>query len=209
MSSLNLDRFFTHPKRWLFVITATFITGALFLLPAMDSLQSARSKHDEIQSQLDQRVADVSRLNLWSKKLTDQKAKLVEFEQCAFGEAQAEQFRTQLADLARRSGCTMRRIRLTDARTREWKAQYDDPTALDRSPAQAKGDTPYLLKSQQLALSVEGKVSAVQDLMKSIPTHERLLQVGSMSIKQADGNPQLVTLDLEFVLFDLVMKSKS
>ena len=205
MSSLNLDRYFTHPKRWLFVTTATFVAGAVFLLPAVDSLQSARSRHAELQSQLEQRQVEVSRLNLWQKKLTEQKAKLSEHEHRAFGEDEAEHFRGQLAELTRRSGCTMRRVRLTDARTREWKATNDDPLA-DRSPAAAKGDTPFLLKSQQLALSVEGKLSAIQELLSSVPAQDRLLQMGHISIKQVDGNPKLVSLDVEFTLFDLVRK---
>ena len=208
MSSLNIDRYFTHPKRWLFVTTATFIVGALFLLPAIDSLQSARTKHAEMQAQLDQRVADVARLDLWKTKLSEHKAKLVEFEQRAFAEQQAEQFRSQLAELTRRSGCTMRRIRLSDARNREWKATGDDPL-LERSPAQAKGDTPFVLKSQQLSMSVEGKLSAIQELMTSVSTDDRLLQVGSVSIRQVDGNPKLVSLDVEFVLFDLVLKANA
>jgi len=205
MSSLNIDRYFTHPKRWLFVTTATFGVGALFLLPAFDSLQSARSRHAELQSQLEERQAEVARLSLWRKKLSEQQAKLNEFEQRAFGEAEAEQFRTQLGELTRRSGCTMRRIRLTDSRLREWKAEKDDPLA-ERSPADAKGETPFLLKSQPLVMSVEGKLSAVQELLNSIPMTDRLLQVGNVSIKQAEGNPRLVSLELEFVLFDLVLK---
>lgn len=206
MSSLNLDRYFTHPKRWLFVTTVTFGVGALFLLPAFDSLQSARTQHAELQSQLEQRQAEVSRLSLWQKKLTEQKAKLSEYEQRAFGDAAAEHFRSQLGELTRRSGCTMRRIRLNDARLRDWKAEKDDPLA-ERSPADAKGETPFVLKTQPLVVSVEGKLSAVQELLKSIPTDDRLLQVGNVSIKQVEGNPKLVALEVEFVLFDLVMKS--
>ncbi len=205
MSSLNLDRYLTHPRRWLFVTTATFGFGALFLLPALDSFESARSRHAELLSQLEQRQAEVARLSLWQKKLTEQKAKLNEFEQRAFGEEQAEQFRTQLGELTRRSGCTMRRIRLTDARLREWKAENDDPLA-DRSPTDAKGETPFLLKTQPLAISVEGKLSAVQELLKSVPTDGRLMQVGNVQIKQVEGNATLVSLDVEFVLFDLVQK---
>ena len=69
-----------------------------------------------------------------------------------------------------------------------------------------KGDTPFLLKSQQLALSVEGKLSAIQELLSSVPAQDRLLQMGHISIKQVDGNPKLVSLDVEFTLFDLVRK---
>ena len=100
----------------------------------------------------------------------------------------------------------MRRGRLSEPSYRGWLADNDDPL-LDQPPHNAEGETPYLLETRHLALSVEGALDRIQKLLGELHATDRLVHSASMSIRRADGGSNNVSLDIDLVLFNLLLKS--
>jgi len=200
-----LDRLMTHPKRKWIVTTGTLMTGLIFLLPAVDSFNAERSRCAELQAELAETGKEVGRLTDWRQLLARKTAELDSLERRAFTLDGAEQFRVELVDVVRRTGCTMRRIHLDQPRFRDWLETEDNPLE-DRPPKGADGETPFSLMTHQLALTVEGPLSSVQRLLSEIQSEDRMLHAASVSLRQSDGSAGRVTLDLELLLFDLLRK---
>ena len=206
MKDSLLDRVITHPKRGWIVTTVTMVSGALFLLPAVESFNAVRSKRDDLKAELTDAQQQVSRLPVWKQHLDDKRETATQLEAKAFDGSRDGKFRSQIVELVRQSGCTMRRIHLGDDRYREWLGTGDDPLE-DRPPSRAKGETPYYLETQQLTVSVEGNLTSAQQLLSQVLATDRLMHAASVSIRHADSGFGNVSLDLELLLFNLVLKS--
>lgn len=206
MNDSPLERFITHPKRNWIVTTVTFVTGLLFLLPSVDAYNLEQSRLDELSAELEQAHENIASFKSWQQRIEQQREMLEELESRAFVGAEVEAFRSGLVNLVRESECTMRRVRLSEPRYRAWMARNDDPL-LDRPPTHAEGETPYFLETRQLALSVEGHLDRVQNLLGKLHATERLVHSAAISVRQVDGASEEVALDLDLVLFNLVLKS--
>jgi hypothetical protein len=206
MNNSPIERLITHPRRGWIVTTVTFVTGLLFLLPAIDSYNLEKARLDEICVELDKSRTEITRFESWQHRIEEQGELLKQLEARAFIGPQVEAFRTELVDLIRKSDCTMRRVRLSEPSYRGWLADNDDPL-LDQPPHNAEGETPYLLETRHLALSVEGALDRIQKLLGELHATDRLVHSASMSIRRADGGSNNVSLDIDLVLFNLLLKS--
>jgi hypothetical protein len=97
-------------------------------------------------------------------------------------------------------------VRLSEPSYRGWLAENDDPL-LDQPPNGAEGETPYFLETRHLALSVEGALDRVQKLLGELHATDRLVHSGAMTIRRSDGASDNVSLDIDLVLFNLLLKS--
>lgn len=206
MNSSPIERLITHPRRGWIVTTATFVAALLFLLPAIDSYNLEKARLDEISVELDRSRTEITRFESWQHRIEEQGELLKQLEARAFIGPQVEAFRTELVDLIRKSDCTMRRVRLSEPSYRGWMAEHDDPL-LDQPPHDAEGETPYYLETRHLALSVEGALDRIQKLLGELHATERLVHSASMSIRRADGEADNVSLDIDLVLFNLLLKT--
>ena len=207
MNYSSIERLITHPRRRWIVTTATFVTGLLFLLPAVDYYNLETSRLDEICVELDKSRTEITRFESWQHRIEEQQELLRQLEARAFVGTQVEDFRTELVNLIRESDCTMRRVRLSEPSYRGWLAENDDPL-LDQPPHGAEGETPYYLETRHLSLSVEGALDRVQKLLGELHATDRLVHSAAMTIRRADGAPDNVSLDLDLVLFNLLLKSE-
>ena len=78
---------------------------------------------------------------------------------------------------------------------------------LDQPPHDAEGETPYYLETRHLALSVEGALDRMQKLLGKLHATDRLVHSAAMTIRRADGESNNVSLDIDLVLFNLLLKS--
>lgn len=206
MNQSPFDRFLTHPKRGWAVTTATLVAGLIFLLPAVDSFRAAGLRHRELQAQLDEATTQVGNLTRWETRRQQETEALAKLASQRFPEEKIDAFRAQMVDLVHRTECTMRRIRLSDPKYRDWMKEGDDPR-LDHPPAGAEEPTPYFLQTRQLSLSAEGTLDRVQQLLEELQKTEGLVHSTSVSIRRSETKPQEVALDLELEFFDLVRKA--
>jgi hypothetical protein len=206
MNTSPIERLITHPRRGWIVTTATFVTALLFLLPAVDSYNLEKARLDEISVELDKSRTEITRFESWQHRIEEQGELLNQLEARAFIGPQVEAFRTELVDLIRKSDCTMRRVRLSEPSYRGWMAEHDDPL-LDQPPHDAEGETPYYLETRHLALSVEGALDRIQKLLGELHATNRLVHSAAMTIHRADGESDNVSIDIDLVLFNLLLKS--
>ena len=207
MAGTSLDRLFTHPKRNWIVMTATLTAGLIFLLPAVDSLNTERSRCSELRASLDEGREEITGLDTWKQRLGQQIDLLHQFESRAFAAVEVEAFRSELLDRVRSTNCTMRRIRVSDPRFRDWMGTDDDPLADGATESdEYEDESSFLLETRQLLLVAEGPLDNIRHLLAEIQSTERLIHFSSVSIREAEDGPGEVSLELELLLFNLVQK---
>ena len=206
MDHLKIDRLITHPKRRWIVTTGTLLSGLLFLLPAVDSFSQERSRYAELSEELKASRTLIGEKDHWQQRLQEQQQRLEHLEACSVTEDELNDYRNWVTECVRHNGCRMRHINVGEPVYRPWMNQNDDPKA-DRPPADAEGETPWLLENRELTISVEGDLNHINELLDELHTTDVLAHSSGVSVRRIDGTASGVALDLNLVLMNLIRKS--
>ncbi|MHC4876507.1 MAG: hypothetical protein ACYTGL_08410 [Planctomycetota bacterium] len=206
MDHLNVDRLITHPRRRWIVTTGTLLSGLLFLLPAVDSFSQERSRYAELSEKLDASRELIDQKDHWQKRLQEQQERLQHLESCSVTEDELNDYRNWVTECVRHNGCQMRRIHVGEPVYRPWMKTNDDPTE-DRPPVDAEGETPWMLETRELTISVEGELGHINVLLDELHTTDVLAHSSGVSVRRRDDAASNVGLDLNLVLMNLVRKS--
>lgn len=207
MNHSSIDRLMTHPRRRWIVTIGTLLSGLLFLLPAVDSFSQERSRYADLSEQLVASRTLISQKEHWQKRLVEQRRRLEHLESCSVTEEELNDYRNWVTECVRHNGCQMRRIHVGEPVYRPWMNKNDDPTA-DRPPVQAEGETPWLLETRNLTISVEGQLGHVKELLDELHTTDVLAHSSGVAVRRVDSLSGGVTLDLNLVLMNLIRKSE-
>ena len=198
-----LRTFVEHPKRRWIVITTTFVIGVVFTWPAVDYYFAAVANHRQLLAEVDEGATTASRLDLYQKQLEKQTEKLRTLEAKALSPEGVERFRSQATEWVKESGCQLRRVKLGEVQLRPW---YDDDHPLETQVRTEKDKkSPFKLRQQSLNLLVTGPVDKVSEFLARLSEKELLLHTGNLQLRRNSENPSLVEMDLDLVLFDLVL----
>jgi len=191
-----------HPKRGWIVITATFVIGVVFTWPAVDYYFAAADHRAQLTQELKEGAVTSGRLELYQKQLQRQTEKLRILEARALSSEQVEQFRDQVTEWVKESGCQLRRVRLGDVQLRPW---YDEDHPLEqRARSEKDKKSPFRLRQQQLNLLVTGPMERVSDFLARLSEQDKLLHTGNLYLRRSTEDPRVVEMDLDLILFDLV-----
>jgi len=191
-----------HPKRGWIVITATFVIGVVFTWPAVDYYLAAAANRQKLLAEVEEGAATANRLGLYQKQLERQTEKLRTLEDRAMSPEKVEDFRNQVTEWAKESGCQLRRVKLAEVQIRPW---YDDDHPLDVKPRTDKDTkTPFKLRQQSLNLLVTGPMERVSEFLARLSEQDLLLHTGNLQLRRNTEDPHVVEMDLDLILFDLV-----
>lgn len=191
-----------HPKRGLIVIIATFVIGVVFGWPAVDDYFAAAENHRKLVAEVEEGAATASRLNLYHKQLELQIEKLRVLETRALSPANVEQFRDQITEWVKESGCQLRRVKLAEPQLRQW---YENDHPLEnRARSEKDAKTPFRLRQQPLSLLVTGPMDRVGEFLARLGEQDKLLHTGNLHLRRSTEDASVVEMDLDLILFDLV-----
>ena len=196
-----LRRYLESRARVWGVIILTLGLGVAGILPAADNYQEARQRRAELRDLVARIRHDVAGLEQAREKANEKREQLEKLEALTIATDQVPTFRQEIVDGARQAGCQVRRIRVGSPRSRTWH-EGDNP--LDRTTANpGKTDSPYVLTTHPLTVSVSGALANVESVLSHLQSTDRLIHSESLSLYPTNENRKQVILELELMLFDV------
>ncbi len=202
-----IQQFLSHPYRRQAVIIVTLLTGLVVVWPAVDAYTMARTRRLAASTRLEQTNQDIGKLPRHVELFKKKQAELEKHNRRAVSEDAAQRIRNELVQLVRKTGCTMRRIRLGDASRRDWMENDSPVKGVDLvDPGR---ETPFQLISRQLSLSITGEIPQLHAFLAEMHKIDNTMHTRSISLERAGRSQGAATLDLDMVLFDFEKKAKS
>ena len=201
MIETALRRFVEHPARHWAIIILILGIGFTVVLPIADEHSNSRQDRahlEELVAKMRREVADLEEVR---RKANEKRERLSELEALAVAADQVPLFRQEVVDWARKSGCQVRRIRLEPPKSQRW--QKGDTLSESTAAKRKRVDSPYVLQTQPLSVSVSGTLSKVKSLLSELHSSDRLIQCGNLLVNPSRDNRKEVVLNVELMLFDL------
>lgn len=197
-----IERFCLHPRRGLIVTVVTLGVMLVLGIPLVDDYMAI----GEDRARLAEQLATSQETAKTLPQLEASAAKVIEerttWEAKTIDESRVPELRSRLVEIARETGCQVRRINFESTQTRPWYA--DDNALAENVKAELqKGTTPFVLETRPVSLSVVGPTAAVSTLLERIEQDQKLLHARLIEVRPADGARKSVQLDLELWYFAL------
>jgi len=109
-------------------------------------------------------------------------------------------FRGRLVELARTSGCRVRRTRVGSVETRPWSKVS---SALNTASNPSKDPTKFYLHVRPLTVVLTGRLPQTREFIKRLLGCETFVHVRQLSLMPADREGKEAVLEMEVLLFDL------
>lgn len=200
MTRTILRRFLDHPARRWGIIIAILGIGLTTVLPAADELSRSRRDRAQLEEDSSRMRREVAVLEDVRREAIEKQQRLRELEARAVTAEQVPLFRQEIVDWVRKAGCQVRRIRLEPPRSQQWQeADSSESTSARRK----KPESPYVLRTQSLSVSVSGALPEVKRLLTQVYSTDRLVQCRKFSVSPSRDSRKEVVLNVELMLFDL------
>lgn len=193
-----LRRFVEHPSRKWIVIILTLLAGLVVIWPLVDEYFVQRDRLSDLETSLVEAQQLVGRRAMVEQRLADKQVELTSLETRTLPEARMFEFRSQMAEAARNSGCQVQQMRLGKVQLRKWRKD-DHPLEENKTGK----PTPYELRSQHFSLSMLGPIASLKSFLEEMNKADKLMHAESLSIRPESGDPQFAELNVQLLLFDL------
>ena len=200
-----LRRFISYKKRKQTIIIGTILTALVIVWPAVDEYIAARQRTSAAQSQLQEANEQVGKLDDYAALHKRKLQELARLEARMAPEKVAQALQNQLTELGRQTGCTVRKARLGEAARRPWM-EKDDPIRGMRT-SNSGGQTPFLLETRQLALTVSGPMSGLYNFLDRLHRIDRIMHSRTVTIQRSNEDGSTAELTIDLLLFNLSKKA--
>ena len=133
MIEKTLRSFCESRYRWLIVTAGTFVVGLVLVLPLVDVYSAERNEKAALLAELSSAHQVAENLDKYESRVAEKTAQLEKFEARTVSEESLPELRNKLMDLARETGCSLRRLNVETPTSRPWH-QGDNPI---ETPGQA------------------------------------------------------------------------
>jgi hypothetical protein len=134
-----------------------------------------------------------TRIDAMSQELAALDARAVDEESVAA-------YRSKLVDMARSTGCQIRRIDVGQAVKRPWHENQD---VLERTKPTKLVKTPFFLERRTVTLVVDGTMQEIKELLTGLEAEQTFAHTRTLRLQSGARNGNVVGMELELWLFDL------
>jgi len=201
-----LRRFCEFKHRKLIVIAGTFVVGLVLVVPLVDVLRSGHDEQENLLAELDSARNVASTLETFERRLADKTTQLKDFEARTVNDESLPALRSKLVDLAKETGCNVRKLSVGAMTSRDWQPG-DDPISpvANRKP----GDTTpssFQLECRPVLVSLSGSSASLRNMIEKVTESGMLMHTKSLELYPSSPTRQTLTLDLELWCFTLARK---
>jgi hypothetical protein len=200
-----LRRFCESPHRKLIVIAGTFIVGLVLILPLVDLLRAGRDEKASLLAELDSAQNVAAEMKEFETRVAEKLTQVKGFEARTVDDESMPALRGKLVDLAKETGCSIRRLNVGATAARAWKPG-ESPFAQtsDRKPADA---APTIqLEWRPVSISLSGTGSSLRSMVERVAGSGMLLHAKSLEMYPSSPTRQNLTLDMELWYYTLAHK---
>lgn len=206
MIEQTLRRFCEFKHRKLIVIAATFVVGLVLVLPLVDVLRSGRDEQENLLVELDSARNVAAGLQAFETRVAEKTTQLKAFEARTVNEESLTALRGKLVDLAKETGCSIRKLSVGGMSSRAWQPG-DDPTApeVNRKPSDVTTSN-FQLEWRPVMVSISGTSASLRNLVEKVAESGMLMHTKSLEMYTSSATRQTLTLDMELWYFTLARK---
>jgi len=205
MTEGALRKFCESPRRSLIVIAGTFVVGLVLVLPIVDVYCAERNENKALRNELDSARHVALGMERYESRVADKLAQLAALEERTVDEESLPVLRGKLLDLAKETGCSIRRLTVGAASSRPWTAD-DDPISAKVDAKGSESDTGFELVWRPVSISLSGANANLRDLVERIATSGMFMHVKSLEMYPTSPSRQSLTLDMELWYFTLTRR---
>jgi hypothetical protein len=191
--------------RWLIVTGGTFAVGLVLVVPLVDVVSAEHAEKEALLAEVGAASLVSAQLDKYQSRVDERVAELNALEARTVDDGRLPAVRDRLVELARQTGCSLRRMNVGDPMTRPW---YANDTPTDQRP-DAKGreaETKFNLQWRPISISVSGSVADLRSLLEKIKAENMLVYTKSFEIYPSSVSRKALTLDMDLWYFTLVPK---
>ncbi len=200
-----LRKFCESRHRKLIVIAGTFVVGLVLILPLVDVLRAGRDERASLLAELDSAQSVAAEMKEFETRVNEKLTQVKGFEARTVDDETMPALRGKLVDLAKETGCSIRRLNVGAMAARAWKPG-ESPFAqtTDRKPADA---APTIqLEWRPVSISLSGTGSSLRSMVERVAASGMLLHTKSLEMYPSSPTRQNLTLDMELWYYTLAHK---
>jgi hypothetical protein len=200
-----LRRFCESKHRMLIVIAGTFVVGLVLVVPLVDVYSAGRSEKEDLLAELESAEDVAATLPQLEKRVDEKLAQLEVFEGRTVDEESLPALRGKLVDLAKETGCSIRRLSVGAASSRPWKPG-DSPIVAPADPKRNETKTNFLLEWRPVSISLSGTSATLRSMVERVAATGMLMHTKAFEMYPSSPSRQSLTLDLELWYFTLARR---
>jgi len=202
MNESVLRRFCESQYRQLIVVIGTLLLGLVVMIPLVDDYFDNQESHAALTEELAYAYQTAENLPQFRKKFAELNQQLAELEARSMGKASIGDYRSQLVEAVRESGCHMSRITVSNPNRQPW-LENDTPLRTDYSGDRKPKTTPFILERRSVVLAVNGTTTSLNALLQHLQAGSKFIHPHRLSMSTTGRNGTNVTAEIELWLFAL------
>ncbi len=202
-----LRRFCESKHRKLIVIAGTFIVGLVLILPLVDLIRAGHDEQESLIVELNSARNVAAELQAFETRVSEKTAQLKAFEARTVDDESLPALRSTLVDLAKETGCSIRKLSVGEVSSREWQPG-ENPTApvSDKKPPAAVGESSFQLEWRPVSLSLSGTSTSLRSMVEKVASSGMLMHTKSLEMYPSSPTRQALTLEMEVWYYTLARK---
>jgi hypothetical protein len=203
MIEQTLRSFCESRRRWVIVIAGTFAVGLVLILPLADLYLAERNAKAELFTELESAQQIVETVADSEARLAVKTTELKAFEGRTVDEKSLPALRTKLVELARDTGCSLRRLNVGNGSTRPWH-DGDDPKDANETKAKPTDQaTGFNLEWRPVTVSVSGSSANLCSLLERMEADHMLMHTKNFDMHPDGEGRKNLNLDMELWYYNL------
>lgn len=193
-----------HEKRTLIVITLTFVTGLLLILPAVEEYSAAKDRLRTAREKVSETKRQLQNLPQLQRTFEQKKRELQALESKAVTQNDVEHLRGLLQKLIRETECEMREVTISEPNIRPWTT--NDSVRRGTILSELGTETPFRLIQRNGILRIEGAMPNVYRFLSGVHQLNRFINAKQIKLERSSRDENLTQLEMQFEMFDLARK---
>jgi len=205
MIEQTLRRFCEYKHRTLIVIAGTFVVGLVLILPLVDVYRAGNNEKEALSAELDSARQVVAGIEAFEGRVTEKIAQLATLEARTVNDESLPALRTKLVDLAKETGCSIRRLSVGATSSRPW-TPGESPITPSDDPKSVDSGSGFLLESRPVSISLSGTSANLRSMMDRVAESGMLMHAKTLEMYPSSASRESLTLDLELWYFTLARR---
>jgi hypothetical protein len=178
----------------------------VLVLPLVDAYRAGLDEKEALLGELDSAKSVAVGLEGFEVRVTEKLAQLKELEAKTVDDETLPQLRESLVNLAKETGCSVRRISPGGMSSRPW-APGDNPIGPAADDAKrADATTGFQLEWRPVSISLSGTSANLRTMLERVGASKMLMHAKLIDMYPSSPTRQSLTLDMELWYFTLARK---
>ncbi len=208
MIEQTLRKFCESRHRSLIVIAGTFVVGLVLVVPLVDVYCAEQDEKSALLAELESARGIALAIDGFEARVAQKVQELKVLEARAVDDESLPELRTKLVELAKESGCNIRRTAVGAMSSRPW-VPGENPINPSTNAKSGEEPSGFTLEWRPVSISLSGSGNSLRGLLERFAAAGMLMHVKSFEMYPSSPNRQLLTLDMEVWYFTISGRATS